>query len=123
AKKLAWGTAPFFGTAKTEVWLNDTMTEPFVGYPVATYSVCITLAPPGGARTRHLAASLTQIPTALPQRPFPQHLVYAPGTILPNHRTRAQLDADVRQAYDHWKGNHLVPVEKDGGRRHLYRGG
>jgi endo-1,4-beta-D-glucanase Y len=59
---------------------------------------------------------------AAPQRPFPQHLVYAPGTIRPNHRTRAQQDDDVRAAYDHWKASYLVVAEgtaPDGGA--LYR--
>lgn len=108
AKKLAWGTAPFFGTAKTAVWINATMTEPFAGYPAASYSVWITFDQSGGARTRTLAASITQTPTATAQRPFPQHLVYAPGTIRPNHRTQGQQDADVRAAYELWKANYLV---------------
>lgn len=45
-----------------------------------------------------------------PQRPFPQHITYAPGTIRPNHRTQAQMDNDVRSFYDHWKENYLVAV-------------
>ena len=45
-----------------------------------------------------------------PQRPFPQHVTYAPGTIRPNQRTQAQLDDDVCSFYDHWKGNYVVAV-------------
>lgn len=42
------------------------------------------------------------------KRPFPQHVTYANDTILPNHRTQAQLDDDVRAAYDRWKKNYVV---------------
>ena len=45
---------------------------------------------------------------AAPRRPFPQHRVYAAGTIRPNHRTRAQQDDDVRAAYDRWKRRYLA---------------
>ena len=44
------------------------------------------------------------------QRPFPQHVTYAGGAILPNHRGQQQLDDDVRAAYDRWKQRYLVPV-------------
>lgn len=49
-------------------------------------------------------------------RPFPQHVEYAPESILPNHRTREQLDEDVRAYYDHWKANYLAEagVNADG---------
>jgi endo-1,4-beta-D-glucanase Y len=40
--------------------------------------------------------------------PFPRHVEYAPGSILPNHRTREQLDDDVRAYYDHWKANYVA---------------
>ena len=43
-----------------------------------------------------------------PQRPFPQHLAYASGTIRPDHRTQQELDDDVRSAYDRWKSHYLV---------------
>ncbi len=51
-----------------------------------------------------------------PARPFPQHTVYAPGTVLPDHRTQSQLDGDVRAAYDRWKADYLVQAgtEPDG---------
>ena len=45
---------------------------------------------------------------ALDARPFPQHVEYAPGGILPNHRTQEELDQDVRAFYDYWKSEYLV---------------
>jgi endo-1,4-beta-D-glucanase Y len=53
-------------------------------------------------------AIATSLTTAQPQRPFPQHVVYAAGTIRPNHRTQAQFDDDVRAYYEHWKRNYLI---------------
>ena len=49
-------------------------------------------------------------PAASPQRPFPQHMTYAPGTIRPNQRTQAQMDEDVRSFYNYWKGIYLIAV-------------
>ncbi|MBI2433149.1 MAG: hypothetical protein HYV26_09785 [Candidatus Hydrogenedentes bacterium] len=49
-----------------------------------------------------------------PQRPFPQHSNYATSTLLPDHRTQASLDADVRAAYNRWKDRYL---EDASGRR------
>jgi endo-1,4-beta-D-glucanase Y len=40
--------------------------------------------------------------------PFPQHVEYAVGSILPNHRTQAELDNDVRAFYDYWKSEYLI---------------
>ncbi len=51
--------------------------------------------------------------SSVPHCPFPQHLDYAPGTILPSLRTRAQLDADVVAAYDAWKQRYLLEVEEE----------
>lgn len=51
-----------------------------------------------------------------PTRPFPQHTAYAAGTILPS-QGRAQLDADVRAAYDRWKSRFLVRVTSRDRRR------
>jgi endo-1,4-beta-D-glucanase Y len=51
-----------------------------------------------------LAAQLA----AAPRRPFPQHTVYAAGTIRPNHRTQVRQDDDVRAYYEVWKKNYLV---------------
>lgn len=60
-------------------------------------------------------------PAALPQRPFPQHVSYAPGTILPNHRTRAQLDDDVRVFYSAWKAAYVVAAGETQQGNPLYR--
>jgi len=40
--------------------------------------------------------------------PFPQHVAYAAGTLLPDHASQAQLDDDVRRFYDYWKLQYLV---------------
>lgn len=42
------------------------------------------------------------------KKPFPQQAVYAKGTIKPNHKTQAQLDADVVFVYERWKKNYLT---------------
>jgi endoglucanase len=55
------------------------------------------------------------------QRPFPQHTVYATGTIRPNHRTQAQQDEDVRAYYEDWKTNYLVDAGVLADGRKLYR--
>ncbi len=49
-------------------------------------------------------------------RPFPQHVKYAEGSLSPNHRTQAQLDADVRDFYRFWKDSYLrdAGLSKDG---------
>lgn len=53
---------------------------------------------------------------AAPLRPFPQHVALAAGTLLPSHRSRAQLDDDVRVLYGAWKSRYLVQAgtEADG---------
>ena len=77
----------------------------------------------------------TPIPTQLPSststpvtaqsstvlRPFPQHTVYASGSILPNHRTQAQLDQDVRDFYDYWKATYVIDAGTDEAGSPLYR--
>lgn len=40
--------------------------------------------------------------------PFPQHSKYTKGTIKPDHKTQAQLDADVIFVYERWKKNYLT---------------
>lgn len=50
----------------------------------------------------------TEAPVELNARPFPQHVTYAPNSILPNHRTQEQLDDDVRAFYDYWKMEYLI---------------
>lgn len=53
--------------------------------------------------------------------PFPNHTVYAPGSILPIHRPQAQLDDDVRAFYDYWKAAYLILDATDANGRQLYR--
>ncbi len=45
-----------------------------------------------------------------PRYPFPQHVDYGEGTILPNRWSRAMLDDDVKAFYDYWKSQYLVEV-------------
>ncbi len=58
-----------------------------------TGSIVVTVNPVGGVQAT---------------RPFGQHVEYAAGTILPSHRTQAQLDDDVRTFYNTWKSRYLV---------------
>lgn len=53
---------------------------------------------------------------AAPALPFPAHSSYAAGTILPNHRSRSQLDAEVVAAFSGWKSRYLATAgsEPDG---------
>jgi len=55
------------------------------------------------------------------RRPFPQHIPYAAGTILPNHRSQAELDDDVRTYYEAWKARYLVSAGMSDAGRPLYR--
>ena len=55
------------------------------------------------------------------RRPFPQHVTYAEGTILPDHRTRTQLDDDVRNYYGEWKASYLVSAGSTNDGHALYR--
>lgn len=52
--------------------------------------------------------------------PFPQHVVYAPGTIRPNHIDQNVQDNDLRAYYDYWKAHYLIDagVAADGYRRY-----
>lgn len=58
-----------------------------------------------------------------PRYPFPQHVPGPPGTILPAHESRTQLDADVAAAYGRWKAAHLLAAgtEPDGHPRYRIR--
>ncbi len=60
------------------------------------------------------AQTLTPEPTKEPiAYPFPQHVTYAPSSMLPSHRTQAQLDDDVRAFYDQWKSEFLIEAGMD----------
>lgn len=43
-------------------------------------------------------------------KPFPQHTPYVSGSIVPNHVSRTQLDADVLSYYQSWKARYLRTV-------------
>ncbi len=45
--------------------------------------------------------------SAMPRYPFPQHVAYAPGTILPNHLSQQELDQAVADFYTEWKRLYL----------------
>ena len=53
---------------------------------------------------------------AAPALPFPAHSSYAAGSILPSHKTQAQLDAAVVSAWNGWKSRYLAAAgtEPDG---------
>jgi len=54
-------------------------------------------------------------------RPFPQHVTYASNSILPNQRTREQLDNDVRLYYDDWKANYIAEAGVNSNGATMYR--
>lgn len=66
------------------------------------------------------ATSTSPTPTAEPAKsiayPFPQHVTYAPNSILPNHRRQAEMDNDLRAFYDYWKSNYVIQdaISKNG---------
>lgn len=66
---------------------------------------------------RSLAAVAALVATAASAQnhPFPQHVRYAAGSIAPNHRSQAQRDQDVRDAYGRWKTAYLRTAGTVGG--------
>ncbi|MDY0092099.1 MAG: glycosyl hydrolase family 8 [Candidatus Vecturithrix sp.] len=48
------------------------------------------------------------------RRPFPQHVVYTPGTIKPDHVTQTQLDRAVSAFYAAWKTQYLKTGDSEG---------
>lgn len=63
-----------------------------------------------------LSGFLPQALAAAPALPFPSHTPPAPGAILPNHKSRAQLDNEVLAAWNGWKSRYLAAAgsEPDG---------
>ncbi len=49
----------------------------------------------------------TSVFAQLAQKPFPQHVKYFKGTILPNHITQQQLDDSTRRFYTSWKERYI----------------
>lgn len=54
-------------------------------------------------------------------RPFPQHITYAAGTLRPTNFTQAQQDDHVRTFYDYWKQNYLVAAGTNSAGKAMYR--
>lgn len=79
------------------------------------------------APTSQTVTELTQMPATPPQtrdsiaHPFPQHVRYAQNSILPNHRTQAQLDDDVRAFYEDWKSKYLAEAGVNADGMAMYR--
>ena len=63
----------------------------------------------------------TATPGPAPQHPFPQHVVYSPGSIKPNHRSQSQLDDDVQAFYDYWKSRYLMEAGTTADGKPMYR--
>jgi endoglucanase len=73
----------------------------------------VTVTPTISTPTEESAAAIS--------RPFPQHVTYAPNSILPNHRTQEELDNDVRAFYDYWKSEYLIEDGSSADGYPLYR--
>ncbi|MBI3173285.1 MAG: beta-glucanase [Chloroflexi bacterium] len=89
--------------------------------PTATATPSASPLPPTNTS---LPPTATEIPTQESTgiaRPFPQHVTYATGSILPSHRTQAQLDGDVRAFYDVWKQTYLLEAGTSADGHPLYR--
>ena len=59
--------------------------------------------------------------SAAPNRPFPQHTIYAAGTIRPTNFTQDQQDQHVRDFYNDWKSRFLVTAGNNTTGKTLYR--
>jgi uncharacterized repeat protein (TIGR02543 family) len=54
-------------------------------------------------------------------RPFPQHVTYAAGSIRPTNFTQTEQDQHVRDFYDYWKSNYLVAAGTSSAGKSMYR--
>ena len=74
-------------------------------------------------RTSASTTAVALVPTSgsIAARPFPQHVNLAPGSILPNHRSQAQLDDDVRAFYDTWKATYVIYAGPSADGNPMYR--
>ncbi len=90
--------------------------------PTLEGAVAKSPTPPAGSPTVEEAAVISPTPEESSLSfPFPQHRAYAPGVILPNHRSQGQLDNDVRAFYDYWKATYLIQDGQSPNGRPLYR--
>jgi len=56
-----------------------------------------------------------------PLRPFPQHVDYGDGVIIPSIYSRSEMDEHVKAFYDYWKSQYLVEAGVDDEGHKLYR--
>ena len=54
-----------------------------------------------------LLVGCVQVSAASPKRPYPQHVAYVVGTVMPSHLSRTVLDQRVKRFYDAWKASFL----------------
>ena len=73
-----------------------------------------------GASTGLAMAHTAAYAAPPPKMPFPQHVVYAAGTIKPDNYRQPIMDGDVRRFYAWWKGHYLIDAGRRAGRR-MYR--
>lgn len=97
------------------ILLISACTSPAVKTPVVVEMSPTTLTveqkgPPG--EEEHSSA---------PAHPFPQHTKYTGDIILPNQRSQAQLDDDVRAFFDQWKADYVVSAGSDAEGQPIYR--
>src|ERR1700733_13960626 len=52
-------------------------------------------------------AAQTSGPTPIAGKPFPQHVLYSPGILMPDHVSRRQLDDSARSFYTAWKDRYI----------------
>jgi hypothetical protein len=85
-------------------------------------SLSLTACAPAGTQTPTSIADVpteiaTELPTLLPteapvmneiSHPFPQHVKYAPSTILPTLHAQDEMDDHIRAFYEDWKSKYLV---------------
>lgn len=102
--------------APTPALVTPTADEPTTAIPTTALQAMATSSPTA-------IAEVTTTPSPVPATDlnFPVHSVYAPGSILPNHRTQAQMDDDLRAFYDYWKATYVIQDGQDEQGHLLYR--
>jgi endoglucanase len=55
----------------------------------------------------HQPVKSQPVSNQLPRRPFPQHVAYSPGILIPDHVGRTPLDDSVRSFYSAWKERYI----------------
>ncbi len=78
-------------------------------------------APEGGSDENPAGGNASQGANPPAKRPFPQQVSYAAESLRISNRSQAQLDDDVRVAYDRWKTHYLAAAKQDPQGRPRYR--